>query len=215
MASQRLRGLLDSDRSDANEARAHPAQPPLQTTDSKASLRLRMKRRFRDDPRVRIGSVLASASLVLAMLVGAIDALASARAVETAVSVPTLTSHDIAFVRSMTPLVSHQPSAVAVREAPARPYAVGDRLQRARRVLRRADAEGAAQARVLLEDLLRAKPRNGRAYAALAEACLRLEDAGCARTAATKAVARQPRRVSYRALAARIDRAFDHARASE
>ncbi|HEX6244365.1 MAG TPA: tetratricopeptide repeat protein, partial [Polyangiales bacterium] len=74
--------------------------------------------------------------------------------------------------------------------------------------LRVGDAEAAAKARSLLEELVRDRPKNGRAYASLAEACLRLSDARCARDAVTKAVARQPRRAKYRALAGRIERTF-------
>lgn len=212
VGTERLRGLLESDRLLAEEVRARAAQTPLQTTDHKVSLRLRMKRRFRENPRVYSGSLIASASLLLVLLVAVVDPLAGAKTDQTAARIVAQTSHELPRLRSTGPLVSHQPRVAPALHAPLRTHATGDRLLRARRVLRRtAGPEGAAQARVMLEDLLRAKPKNGRAYAALAEACLRLEDAACARTAATKAVARQPRRVSYRALAARVDRTFDQA----
>jgi cytochrome c-type biogenesis protein CcmH/NrfG len=209
IGSQRLRGLLESDRLAADEVRPRSAQTPLATTDYAVPLRLRMKRRLREDARVRIGSLLASVGLVLVVLVGAID-LTSARAGQAGATIPAPTSHEPRHLRGTALVISHQPLAAPALHVPPREHAVGDRLQRARRALRRSDAEGAARARVLLEDLLRAKPKHGRAYAALAEACLRLEDAGCARTAVTRAVARQPRRVKYRALAARIDDAFSH-----
>lgn len=211
IGTQRLRGLLESDRLAADEARPRPEHRPLQTTAYKVALRRRIRQRFREDPRIRIGSVMASAGLVLAVVMSVTDPFGGVRATQTGASVALVMGHETLSVRSTAPVVSHQPLATPAPLAPPREHARRDRLQHARRVLRRAGAEGAAQARVLLEDLLRAKPKNGRAYAALAEACLRLQDAGCARTAVTKAVARQPRRVRYKALAARIDRTFAQA----
>jgi cytochrome c-type biogenesis protein CcmH/NrfG len=209
VGTRRARALLESDRRAANEARPCPEQTLLQTTDYTVPLLLRLKRSFREDDRVRVGSLIASASIVLVLLGSLVGALGTARASQDGARARTLATRDATHARSATPAVSYQPFAVRTLEAPPHePEVVRDRLQRARHALRIPGKESAAKARSLLEDLLREKPRSGRAYAALAEACLRLRDASCARDAATKAVARQPRRVKYRALAARIDRMF-------
>ena len=181
----------------------------LHTTDYTVPLKVRLKRSFREDDRVRIGSLIASAGLVLALVRTVVSALGTARASQHEERVATVAVPETMRARSTTLPISYEPPAVPVREAPAAALGAGrDRLQHARRLLRAGGAEASERARGLLEELLRARPKNGRAYAALAEACLRLADSSCARTAASKAVARQPRRAKYRALAQHIERTF-------
>jgi hypothetical protein len=82
------------------------------------------------------------------------------------------------------------------------------RLQRADRWLRAEGPQAARQARTLLESALEELPGSVHGQVALAEACLRLGDEACARTAIHKAVLARPWRTKYRALACDIDRAF-------
>jgi cytochrome c-type biogenesis protein CcmH/NrfG len=208
VGTRRVRALLDTDRRAANEARPFLEQTTLQTTDYTVPLRVRLKRSFREDARVRFGSAIASAGIVLVLVGGLVSALGTAQASQAGGDARTLATRDTTRARSATLAVSYQPLASTHETTPPALPVVRDRLQHARRALRAPGVEGAEKARALLEDLLRVRPKSGRAYAALAEACLRLEDAACAHNAVTKAVARQPRRVKYRALAVRINRTF-------
>ena len=69
-------------------------------------------------------------------------------------------------------------------------------------------ADGALQARELLERAIAQHGDNPHAHAALAEACLRLRAAACARTAATRAVRLRPKREAYLLLEAKVQEAF-------
>jgi hypothetical protein len=158
---------------------------------------------------VRLGSLVLSVGVSLALLGSLMSTLTPARASHDEQAVLLASTGDVPRGQGLLPVVSYQPAAaLAVEDDAAAAPRVRDRLQRARRVLRISGADGAAAARTLLEQLVHDRPRDGRAYAALAEACLQLADASCAREAVTKAVARQPRRAKYRALAGRIERAF-------
>jgi hypothetical protein len=207
VGTRRVRALVTSDRHSAHEQRSSAEPVVLQTTEYKVPLKLRLKRSFREDDRVRIGSLIASAGLVIALVGTVVSALGTARASQDQERGSIVVALETTRVRSTLLPISYEPPAMALDEVPA--SAPGrDRLQRARQLLRASGAEGTAQARRLLEELLRARPKHGRAYAALAEACLRLADSSCARAAVSKAVARQPRRAKYKALAERIERAF-------
>jgi hypothetical protein len=220
VGTRRVRALLDSDRRSANEVRPDAEEVRLHTAEYRVPLRVYLKHRFREDERVRIGSLVLSAGIVMVLLGGLVSALGTARASHHEDSALLLGRGETMHVRSRgslargtarfdAVLVSYQPLAAGVQEAPApEQRGVRDRLRHARRVLRLSGAEGAIRARTLLEDLVRDRPKDGRAYATLAEACLQLSDARCARDAVTQALAWQPRRAKYRALAGRIERAF-------
>jgi cytochrome c-type biogenesis protein CcmH/NrfG len=81
-------------------------------------------------------------------------------------------------------------------------------LQRADLWLRVQTPRGDAEARQLLEPTLAELPKSAHGHAALAEACLRLDDAECARDAIQKAIQVRPRRAKYRALEAKISDTF-------
>jgi hypothetical protein len=212
VGTRRVRALLDGDRRAANEVRPEIEAARLDTAEYWVPLRVRLKRRLREDDRVRLGSLVLTASVSMVLLGSLVSALATARASHVEQRPRLLATDEMLHARGPAALVSYQPAAAKGREAhlPERPI-VRDRLQQARRVLRSSGAEGAGRARTLLEGLVRDRPRNGRAYATLAEACLRLSDERCARDAVTKALARQPRRAKYRALAGHIQRTFGSA----
>ena len=67
---------------------------------------------------------------------------------------------------------------------------------------------GALQAKQLLDQAVAQQRDNPHAQAALAEACLRLRDAACARAAATRAVRLRPKREAYLRLEAKVQEAF-------
>jgi hypothetical protein len=208
VGTRRVRALLDSDRRAANEVRPEFEEIRLRTAPYVVPLRLRLKRSFREDERVRVGSLILGASLLVVLLSSLMTSLGTARASHDAARPPQLAMPETTLVRSSMLALSHQPRALAAAEQAAALQGVRDRLQHARRVLAMQDEEAAGRARDLLEQLVRDRPEDGRVYATLAEACLRLADAHCAREAVANAMARQPRRAKYRALAASIERTF-------
>jgi predicted Zn-dependent protease len=125
------------------------------------------------------------------------------------------TSKLAAHEKPPAPVLEHSEVPVPVVASPVNPATpdLGSmsprrRLQRADLWLRVGSERGDREARGLLESALRDAPGDAHGQAALAEACLRLQDQACARSAVEKAREVRPWRGGYRTLARKIDAAF-------
>jgi hypothetical protein len=218
----KLRELIAVDRSDAGEARHAQSVQPLTTTVYNKPLRVVLKRRWRSDSSLR-KATWTSAALALLMLVLWQAPLWSTAGAKSALRPSPTRVRPVRELRSALPLPAAQPSAhtsfvqpaaleTSVRTAPvaAEPEQLSPRrrLQRADLWLRVGSARGDREARSLLESALREAPQSAHGQAALAQACLRLQDSSCARQAVKTALGLRPWRGGYRTLARKIDSAF-------
>jgi len=210
----KLRSLIALDRSHAGEARQSQRGLPLTTVAYTKPLRVRLKRRWRSDRGLRrntwISVLVALASIALWQLPPASDAGATAETVLRATP-GRLAQADAAPSALLVAPTSRSAPALrappdATTSVPSLPVRLG--LQRADLWLRVGSARGDREARSLLEAALRERPDSAHGQAALAEACLRLGDATCARAAVDAARALRPWRGGYRALARKIDAVF-------
>lgn len=212
----KLRSLIALDRSHAGEARKERRGLPLTTVAYTKPLRIRLKRRWRSDRGLRrntwLGALVALAAIALWQLPSASGAGATAQAVLRAAPGRLMQADAAPSALLVAPSSRGAPALPAAPDAvthgPALPVRLG--LQRADLWLRVGSARGDREARNLLETALRERPDSAHGQAALAEACLRLGDATCARSAVDAARALRPWRGGYRALARKIDVAFAH-----
>lgn len=216
---RQLRELLATDRSSAGEARSGGDRAPLRTIDYRQPLRVRLRRRWRLDRRLRVRSAYAGLAVVLCAAlcvwwnVRTPAALASASQPAQGVAQPKSAArvHSMPAEPAAVPPVGAQSLPTpepAVNDLPASALSAKRRLQRADLWLRVDTERGASEARALLESALHELPGSVHGQVALAEACLRLGDEGCARTAIHKAILARPWRAKYQALARDIDRTF-------
>jgi hypothetical protein len=232
--TDRVRDLLASDRRLIGQARALRDQAPLRTAAFRQPLRVRVRRRLRQDRSLRVrliwlGLAFALVAALCLWLVGrsyaaqlpAVGALPSGQAnarapfpglvpeveqVEARGSAPE--HKDEARSESATQPALDPVLAPDTRAQPALAISAARRVQRADVWLRVDSPQAAREARRLLEGALAELPGSVHGQVSLAEACLRLRDESCARTAIHTAVLARPWRAKYRALAERIDQAF-------
>ncbi|HEX6242307.1 MAG TPA: hypothetical protein VFZ61_15455 [Polyangiales bacterium] len=210
--------LIALDRSSAGESRRALAPVPLRTAEYTVPLRLLLKQRWREERRTCVAAlgVVAALSLLLGLHLAA----------------PSFPLSSAGSERSLGPALrvdgdpqrgASQPAALPVLPAPAviappdgRPSNSGApslsvqlRLQRADLWLRIGTPRAAQEARRLQESALAERPGSAHGHAALAQACLILEDQGCARDAIEQAQRARPWRAGYRSLSRQIARAFE------
>lgn len=228
-----LRELLATDRSSAGEARtSRDPSAPLRTSDFQRPLRVTLRRQWRLDRQLRVRTAYAGAAVLLTgvLLVWwswGTDPVLAAAATHTAapkrdarasaVQAEVHPGHVPVGVGTRAAAIAAEDDddAVAVQElgASASTLSARLRLQRADLWLRVQTPRAASEARSLLESALEELPGSVHGQVALAEACLRLGDETCARTAIHKAVLARPWRAKYRALARDIDQQFGSERA--
>lgn len=230
----RLRELLAMDRQAAGEARVAEHGAQLTTTDYHMPWRVRAKRRWRSDRRLRI-AVSSSCALLLALVallrLPLWNASAAKAAGQSPVSLRAEQPGTYALRAEPRPPKRQEKAPRAPEAAPSpvipsvaprapepesAPYAAELspqlRLQRADVWLNHKGQHAALEARRLLESALTDVATSAHGQAALAEACLRLEDAACARSAIAAARRIRPMRGGYRALERRIEASFAAAR---
>ncbi|HEX6241852.1 MAG TPA: hypothetical protein VFZ61_13180, partial [Polyangiales bacterium] len=137
MGTRRVRALLDGDRRAANEVRPEIEEIRLCTAEYEVPLRVRLKRRFREDDRVRLGSLVLSVGIVVISLGTLVSSRSTALASQDTEGAQLLLSREPLHGREPTPTVSYQPPAPPSSAAYALDRdAIPARLLRARRVLR-------------------------------------------------------------------------------
>lgn len=223
-----LRELLATDRSSAGEARkARNQSAPLRTSDFQRPLSVTLRRQWRLDRQLRVRTAYAGAVVLLTGVLFAwwswrTDPVLAAGATHAAMSKQGVRAPLVAAkVHSGQMQGGARSAAVALQgehatgalEAggPTSTLSAMRRLQRADLWLRVESPRAASEARSLLESALEELPGSVHGQVALAEACMRLGDETCARTAIHKAVLARPWRAKYRALARDIDRQFGSA----
>jgi hypothetical protein len=215
-----LRDLLATDRRLIGQARRERerAQAPLRTIAYQQPLSVRLRRRWRSDRALRIRIACVGFSLLLLALGFALQRRAQAALPAAPRGVQAEEATERGAHAAATSLRSAPVDPVAMRATdadgaqaeglPASTLSAIRRLQRADLLLRAESPEAARAARTLLESALDELPGSVHGQVALAEACFRLGDEACARTAIHKAVLARPWRSKYRALACDIDRSF-------
>jgi hypothetical protein len=232
--TDRVRDLLASDRRLIGQARALRNQVPLRTATFRQPLRVRVRRRLRHDRTLRVRLICVGLAFALAValclwLVGrsyaaqlpTVGALPSGQALARSpfprlvpeveqVAAPGSAREQKAEAHSAPPtLPTLDPGLDSeTPEQPGSAISAIRRVQRADVWLRVDTPQAAREARRLLEGALAELPGSVHGQVSLAEACLRLRDETCARTAIHTAVLARPWRTKYRALAERIDQAF-------
>jgi hypothetical protein len=233
----RLRAVVVGDRLSLRDARPRERLRALQTIAYAKPLRLWLRLRWRRNRRLRIAAFSSCVIFVLALALGQLVARRAGVEVRTrhVLSAHGTAPFDVLLARrtarfdvGQRPHALTAPVQASARLAPPLPssgvessakaapsahaLSARRRLQRADLWLRVQTPRGASEARQLLESTLAARPSGARGQAhgqaALAEACLRLDDADCARRAIEKAIHARPQRAKYRALEAKISDTF-------
>lgn len=213
-----LRDLIVGDRRMLGQTRPQRTSVPLHTVAYQKSVWVSLRRRLRSDRALRVRLVCCAASLLLlalGLLVrrGASAALPSKTArTETVVTTRPFPAASLAAANVETTRVD---APLADSPASRSKLSAIRRLQRADILLRSEGQKAASAARALLESALNELPGSVHGQVALAEACRRLGDETCARTAIHTAVLARPWRNKYRVLATEIDREFAPATRAE
>lgn len=228
--AKRLRALLRDDRRDAGEARTESSSVgPLPTGSYQTPWSLIWRDYRRDHRRglrrMKLGAGVAALVGISCLLLAwrgdqAVANFASKEPAKAVASAPAAVS-SMAKQQSPAAVVN---AAIREEQPPAQPSSGAEvaasevdsrrelsthmRLVRADALLRHPSARAAQEARALLEQTLPEVPRDAHGRAALAEACMRLGDESCARSAMDAALALRPRRSRYRKLAQRVESTF-------
>lgn len=215
-----LEELLALDRRSAGESRVAPTQTPLRTAVYTVPLRVILKQRWREERRACVAALgVVAAALVLLgfqLFAPSPQTLSSTPAPSQGERSASFTPSAMRALAPRAEAPAPAPAAIAVAAKQPAPVpaeqsqlSVQVRLQRADLWLRIGTPRAAQEARRLLESALAERPESAHGQAALAQACLILEDQRCARTAVEQAQRARPWRASYRSLSRHIERMSD------
>lgn len=212
---EKLRAVIVVDRDAAGEARGSARRQQLAMVAYSKPLRIRWKRRWQRDRalRRRVWTGAVASVMLIALCVVPLWTAGAKSAPQTLAraDVPSATSRAAQSRHAATLSAS---TGLATPVSPSQPpsgLSVRRRVQRAELWLRVGSGRGDREARALLESALAEVPGDAHAQAALAEACLRLRDAECARNAVGVARTVRPWRGGYRSLSRRIEASFEGA----